>query len=444
MTTPDEQPCLEIVGKKNSSSILLNDCISFEYFERIKNDFQSFIYIYLQSYTVSIYFSDEQLPSKSLVVKHLELMCQNTREGPPTQSTLSTTEHILHTFDTKLIAYQSIITRHHQLIGPIRLYFTSTDLYVASIHTSRLDLQATIVSQCPSKEKLIMCIPYFTIKHYGNRSRIFLLELGKSNYGDGEIRMKCESSEFASTVHLLASPIIEERPLVPSSAISNQFLTHKRIERSKHIHPPIRVNSDSPTEPVTCASIESLDNDSAESRPAPLKSSRSLSDAFRKIVRYVSPFHRSLTLDTNQKYVQRPSDDRLEESIEERHLLMYQSKTAPIECPPSEIPRSNSHTASPILSFNQQETSMGSYLEMDPVVEKPPCHHSPEIPIERTAATADIGVNSTLRMYSHWCCRSDYRMFHSSHNQSFSSRSFRNHRWQYRAFDCRRSVESMR
>ena len=64
------------------------------------------------------------------------------------------------------------------------------------------------------KIKTILCIPYFTIKHYGNRSNIFLIELGKSTYGNGEIHMKCLSSSLASTIHLLVSPVIEERPLI--------------------------------------------------------------------------------------------------------------------------------------------------------------------------------------------------------------------------------------
>ena len=72
---------LKLLVKSNSSSnYYLNDCISFEYFDTIKNDFQSFIYIYFESYTISIYFSDENIEKKSLIIKHLEYMYQSKTE----------------------------------------------------------------------------------------------------------------------------------------------------------------------------------------------------------------------------------------------------------------------------------------------------------------------------------------------------------------------------
>ena len=45
-----------------------------------------------------------------------------------------------------------IITRDHMLIGPARLYFTTTDLYIASINCNRTDLKTTITNECPTKD----------------------------------------------------------------------------------------------------------------------------------------------------------------------------------------------------------------------------------------------------------------------------------------------------
>ena len=301
----NEEPCIEILRKPNSSSppvtYSLNECISFEYFDAVKNDFQAFIYAYFESFTISIVFSDNDIEKKPLIIKYLEYMHQSKAEKPneinnnnstqdsslspisttqPSQSQQqtqilpcsSTTEQISHTFDVNLIPYGLIIDRDHQLVGPARVYFTTTDLYIASINCNRTDLKVTITNQCPSKDKPILCIPYFTIKHYGNRSNIFLIELGKSNYGNGEIHMKCHSSTLASTIHLLVSPVIEERPLILSSAFQNQFLTHKRMEKSKHIHPPVQLNHEStdlsiPNSPLSILKQNGQETTEPDSQP---------------------------------------------------------------------------------------------------------------------------------------------------------------------------------
>ncbi|CAF4136340.1 unnamed protein product, partial [Rotaria magnacalcarata] len=133
-SSSDEQPSIEIIGKKKTSSIPLNECISLEYFDTIKNDFQSFIYMYFENYTVSIYFSDEFATKKTVIMKHLDCMNKKKTEKPTEinkqqssheLSCLATTEQIAHTFDIKLIPRGTIIDREHVLIGRARIYFTT-------------------------------------------------------------------------------------------------------------------------------------------------------------------------------------------------------------------------------------------------------------------------------------------------------------------------------
>ena len=327
LLSPTDVPSIELINKptrSSPSSIIypLNDCLSFEYFDTIKNDFQSFIYVYFESYTISIYFADEHLEKKSLIVKHLEHMYRqkseispeinnnaNSNTSPADQSLLpgpSITECILHTFDVNLIPSGTILPRDHVLIGPARLYFTTTDLYVASIHCNRADLKTTITNQCPSKDRPVLCIPYFTIKNYGNRSNIFLIELGKSNYGNGELYMKCQSSSLAGTVHLLVSPVIEERPLILSSAFQNQLLTNKRIEKSKNIHPPIPLSNDASNtndSALSSANVQSVDGADIDARPTATRpsevKSRLVTSFFRSLSRNVSNLRRSATFHNN-------------------------------------------------------------------------------------------------------------------------------------------------
>ena len=66
---------------------------------------------------------------------------QQQQQQTPILPCPSTTDHILHSFDINLIPYDPIIHREHILIGPARLYFTTTDLYIASINCNRIDLK---------------------------------------------------------------------------------------------------------------------------------------------------------------------------------------------------------------------------------------------------------------------------------------------------------------
>ena len=72
--------------------------------------------------------------------------------------------------------------------------------------------------------------------------------------------MKCHSSSLASTIHLLVSPVIEERPLILSSAFQNQLLTTKRIEKSKNIHPPIQLTHDTTNQSILDSPFSLLKN----------------------------------------------------------------------------------------------------------------------------------------------------------------------------------------
>jgi hypothetical protein len=428
LLSSDEPPCIEIIRKTNSSPILFNDCISLEYFDTIRNDFQSFIYIYFQSYTISIYFSDKNFHKKPLIVKHLQYMYQNQADQSleiniQQQSfqelpNLTINEQILHTFDLKLIPYESIIPRNHTLIGPIRLYFTTTDLYIASINCTRMDLKTTIINQCPSKS--ILCIPYFTIRQYGNRSSIFLIELGKSNYGNGEIHTKCFSSSLASTIHLLVSPVIEERPIILSSAFQSQFLTNKRIEKSKNIHPPMQFNYDTKNQTLVDPPLSFMKRLSADSLPSNLAQlnttkSRSLLGFFRKLVKTPSPLQKSYTFNSNQEHLNAQLEvlsssttKFVEINIQEKqfhndqHSVILPKSQSTIDS--SSLVTKRTTTAILTSSSNKQETTIGTYIDLGPTVQKSDLNQQEEIQeeerVKQTTATVDIGVNSKLELLS--------------------------------------------
>jgi hypothetical protein len=424
LSSSDDQACIEILDKTNTSSILFDEAISFEYFDAIKTDFQSYIYIYFQSYTVSIYFPEEYIPKKSSIIKHLEYMYQKRTEKSSeinNQSSqelphLITTEQILHTFDVKLIPYDTIISREHILIGPARLYFTTTDLYITSIDCNRTDLKTTITNQCPTKAKAILCIPYFTIKHYGNRSHIFLIELGKSNYGNGEIHMKCNSSSLAGTIHLLVSPVIEERPLAFSSAFQNHLLTNRRMEKSKGIHPPIQLGHDTTTQPIIGPllpfnkrpSVESLPDESTKLNEV---KRRSVFGIFRKLIKNSKTLQRSCTFDANQDHLQQPSNTLplpihkfFELNIEDKKIPNNQNQiilpNPETTINPSESVNDQIPETPLTLSSIKQETTNNTYIDMGPTVHKPDQNPQEEIKdeetVKETTATTDVGVNSKL------------------------------------------------
>ena len=322
--------------------------------------------------------------------KPKQLSNQQTNEELPC---LTTTEHILHTFDIKLIPYENIITRDHHLIGPARLYFTTTDLYIASRDCNHHDLKTTISNQCPSNNDAILCIPYFTIKHYGNRSNIFLIELGKSNYGNGEIHMKCFSSSMASTIHLLVSPVIEERPLTCSSAFRDRFLTRRRVEKSRSIHPPILLSSNSTTSTSSTQlakrhSIEpSLSGQSAAKKP------RSFFNLFRKFMHNIhpveQPFHANDQSNSRPFHIQPFANKYFAFNVDEQRLLPEDTSTQSSE---SSI---TTHEFSS-TSFDQLDSHCESYVPMGLIGRKSEQNLVEVIAVERDTqrATVDIGVNS--------------------------------------------------
>lgn len=374
-----------------------------EYFDPIKNDHQSYIYIYFESDTVSIYFSDEHLEKKSLIIKHLESMYQSRNDKLKelsTQSTgqelpcASTTDHILHTFDVKLIPHENIITRDHHLIGPVRLYFTTTDLYIASRDCKHSDLTTTITNQCPASYNGILCIPYFTIKHYGNRSNIFLIELGKSNYGNGEIHMKCFSSSLASTIHLLVSPVIEERPLAFSSAFRDRFLTRKRVEKSRSLNPPIPLNSNPSNSLAQLTKRYSVDPlFSSQSSP---KKPRSFFNLFRKLMQSINPVEPSFPLNPNSNLrqfdLQPFANKYFAVNVDQQRILQDENS---IQSSESSVITNND---SSIGSSEQLDTNAGDYIHMGPIPQKSvinPVEKSQDEGVpQRPTTTIDIGVNS--------------------------------------------------
>ena len=519
LSSPSDQPCIELLGKNSGAansptSYLFNECLSFEYFDTVKNDFQSFIYAYFESYTISIYFPDDHLEKKSIIIKHLEALYRNKSEGnaeinnntnsisnpsnvppetiqPASQQAIlpcpSTTDHILHTFDVNLIPFGTIISRDHFLLGPARLYFTTTDLYIASIHCHRQDLRVTIANQCPSKEKAILCIPYFTIKNYGNRSNIFLIELGKSTYGNGEIHMKCQSSSLASTIHLLVSPVIEERPLILSSAFQNQLLTNKRIEKSKNIHPPIQLSNETnqpgpnPTildTPVAFLKSKPAEPTSNETRPTPARpndmKSRLVVGFFRSLTKNVAHLRRSATFHqnstyhpslTNQDANSLPKPKSVAFNIEEKRFssdqhqivlpesqkrsidgttvaappIMTKKSSEPILIPPTS---SSSNPFDPSKSIN----TMGTYIDLRPTPvktdvqqeEKPEQEQEQEeaeASVEETSSNVDVGVNSEFLSFSLASFRPPRLFSPFSNDQFVTSRSFGDYRWKFGSSD---------
>jgi len=329
INSPDERPSIDIRTKNGETSIFFDDLISAEYFDVIKNNFEALISFYFSSLTVTIYFSDENLTKKETIVKHLKSMFDS-----------STSEEIFHTFDVKLIPFSPLIGRDHLLLGPVRLFLTMTDLYIAPFDMMSIELRTVMNNPSSMKEKSFFCVPFFTIKHYGNRGRIFLLELGKSKYGDGEIRLKCSTSALASTIHLLASPIIEERPWVLSSAFANQHITDKRRAKLQQIHPPIQFHHDVSKGPIIDLSLPFLEKDETPIESNPPKS-RSFVNTFRKFVKHVSPLQRSVTFDagapvvssstTRQTFVVSPNSstqqsDESESTIESSYVSMSPTK----------------------------------------------------------------------------------------------------------------------
>jgi hypothetical protein len=358
----------------------------------------------------------------------------------------STTDQIVHAFDITLIPCGTIITRDHLLIGPARLYFTTTDLYIASLNCNQTDLKTTITNQCPSKDREILCIPYFTIKNYGNRSNIFLIELGKSNYGNGEIHMKCYSSALASTIHLLVSPVIEERPLILSSAFQNQLLTNKRIEKSKNIHPPVQLNNettnptitDSPTMLINKNTLETnpIDSRTTSSSPSEIKS-RLIVGFFRSLSKNVSHLRRSTTFHSNNSNNKQHlnSNEQLVSTTDNKLLTnnksggfnkdekVFYNAQHQINLPESQKKTDSTSTVSSMmtkkttdtivsststLNTNKQEATNGTYIDMGPTIQKTDQHKEEEeeeiedeVIVKETTATAEIGVNSKLKMNIH-------------------------------------------
>lgn len=451
----------------------------------MKNDFQSFIYAYFESYTISIYFSDDHLEKKSIIIKHLEALYRSKSDGnseinnntnsltnstnispdpiqPASQQSIlpcpSTTEHILHTFDVNLIPFGTIISRDHILIGPARLYFTTTDLYIASIHCHRHDLKVTIANQCPSKEKAILCIPYFTIKNYGNRSNIFLIELGKSTYGNGEIHMKCQSSSLASTIHLLVSPVIEERPLILSSAFQNQLLTNKRIEKSKNIHPPIQLSNETNQQttnpsifesPVPFIKSKTAETTNNETRPNSTRTndmkSRLVVGFFRSLTKNVAHLRRSATFHQNSTYHSSltsqdanslPKMKSVAFNIEEKRfssdqhqIVLPESQKKSIDgnamISPTLMTKKTSESnlnptqsaSTNTLDPNKSINTMGTYIDMGPTVVKTDVQQEEkfeeETIIQETSTNVDVGVNSTSSSFDH---RFDFVVFSFSND----------------------------
>jgi hypothetical protein len=382
--------------------------------------------------------NSSQDPTQSTTIQ------QQQQQQTPILPCSSTTEHILHTFDVNLIPYGPIIHRDHVLIGPSRLYFTTTDLYISLINCNRTDLKVTITNQCPSKDKAILCIPYFTIKNYGNRSNIFLIELGKSNYGNGEIHMKCHSSSLASTIHLLVSPVIEERPLILSSAFQNQLLTTKRIEKSKNIQPPIQLSNDTtnnqtildtPLSFIKKKPIETNEIDNTRTISNEIKS-RLVVGFFRSLTKNVSHLRRSATFHNNNnnnnnnhnnntnntnnnneqslttdnnlssksKYVGFNIDEKKFHNDQHQIILPESQKkldTISTSTISSNITKQTTETiltSTSTINTNKQETTMGTYIDMGPTVQNTDQNQKEDIEdqviVKETTATADIGVNS--------------------------------------------------
>jgi hypothetical protein len=210
--------------------------------------------------------------------------------------------------------------------------------------------------------------------------------------------MKCHSSSLASTIHLLASPVIEERPLNLSSAFQNQLLTNRRIEKSKNILPPIQLNRDLTNQSLSFIkkySIESLHDESTQLNK---RKSRSIFSFIRKLVKKTNSLERSSTFDSNQNQqsiISSPSISKLFElNIDEKKFSNNQKQ---IILPISQI----TNDKTPLTSSNKQETMAETYIDMGPTIQKSDQNQQEEIKdekeiIKEPTATVDIGVNSEI------------------------------------------------
>ncbi|CAF5219910.1 unnamed protein product, partial [Rotaria magnacalcarata] len=152
--------------------------------------------------------------------------------------------------------------------------------------------------------------------------------------------MKCLSSSLASTIHLLVSPVIEERPLILSSAFQNQLLTNKRIEKSKNIHPPIQLNHDAAYQTIIDPSLSFSKRHSIEcitenSTTSTKTKSRSVFGWFHKLVKNKTNLQRSHTFNTNQSHLSSQSkilssstNKFFEFNIEEKQMPNAQCQNA--------------------------------------------------------------------------------------------------------------------
>jgi hypothetical protein len=197
--------------------------------------------------------------------------------------------------------------------------------------------------------------------------------------------MKCQSSSLASTIHLLVSPVIEERPLNLSSAFQNQLLTNKRIEKSKHLQPPIQLNHETTNQSILFnrkPSIESLPEQSN------IKKSRSIFGFLRKFVQNRNSLQRSCTFDVDpheQIPLSTPTINKFFElNINQKQFSNLQTQ---INVPKSQIINHE-------ISSNKQDTTIGTYIDMGPTVQNQDEEIKEVEMIKEPTATVDIGVNS--------------------------------------------------
>lgn len=181
--------------------------------------------------------------------------------------------------------------------------------------------------------------------------------------------MKCSTSALAKTIHLIVSPIIEERPLSMCSAFSDRLLTDKRREKSKNILPPIQFDRDVTRGPIIDLPLPFLRKSSRSSE----ESSTSFRQSFRKI------FRRFRRDETAMK--------RLEEIFDES-ILSARSLSKIIE----------QENVSSMIVENQTELISNSYLQMGLTNEQLFTAEQKTLNDEKNqeeiAATIDTGTNS--------------------------------------------------
>ena len=205
--------------------------------------------------------------------------------------------------------------------------------------------------------------------------------------------MKCNSSSLSSTIHLLVSPVIEERPLILSSAFQNQLLTSRRIKKSKNFQPPIQLTND------TLPFIKKYSIDSLTTNQSNKIKSRSLFGFFRKLIKKSNSLEQSSTSENIQQQEQQIN---ILPPLTNKFFELNIDEKKPTILSESQIINNNNQI--PLITKQEiTTTATGQYIDMGPTIQKPVQNQQEEIKEEEeeeikeeSTSSVDVGVNSKM------------------------------------------------